>query len=139
MREVPARPADLPDAFVGILPHPLEMCEHRGQELAGHRVVRGKIAAVLRQIRLRRGPARVEHFAEHVELELLARRVADPHRLRALVAGQPVELHLREPALAADAVHDLEVAGMSGHRPLQPLLPRRGLLEVAREQRATAA
>ena len=77
------------------------------------------------------GPRRVQHLAEHVELELLAGLVADAHRLRALVAGQPVELDLGEAALAADAVHDLEVARRAGHRAAQPLVPRLGLLVVA--------
>ena len=51
---------------------------------------------------------RVDHLAVHVELELLVRGVADAHRRRALVAGQPVELALGEPPLARDAVHDLQ-------------------------------
>ena len=62
-------------------------------------------------------------LAEDVELELLARFVADAHRLRVLVAGQPVELDLGEPPFAADAVHDLELAGVSGDGSLQPALP----------------
>ena len=71
-----------------------------------------------------RGERGVGDLPEHVELELLARFVPDAHRLRVLVAGQPVELDLGQPALTADAVHDLEVARIAGDRALQPVLPR---------------
>ena len=71
----------------------------------------------------------VRDLAEHVELELLARLVADAHRLRVLVAGEPVELDLGEPTLTTDAVHDLELARVTGDRALEPVLttqsPRR--------------
>ena len=53
----------------------------------------------------------VEHLAEHVELELLVGAVADPHRARALVAREPVELELGQPVLATRAVHDLGLVG----------------------------
>ena len=95
-------------------------------------MVRGEVAAFLHEVGQRGGQARVEHLAVHVELELPARRVADADRGRALVPGKPVELHLREPPLAAHAVHDLEVARVPGERALQPLLPGGRLLDVAR-------
>ena len=71
---------------------------------------------------------------EDVELELLARFVADAHRLRVLVAGQPVELDLGEPPFAADAVHDLELAGVAGDGSLQPTLPGARFFAVAAQQ-----
>ena len=74
---------------------------------------------------------RVQHLAVHVELELLRRRVADAHRLGPLVAGQPVQLHLRQPPLAGQAVHDVRRGGVAGHRPMQPRPPGVRLLEVA--------
>ena len=37
---------------------------------------------------------RVDHLAVDVELELLVGGVADPHRRRALVPGEPVDLVL---------------------------------------------
>src|SRR5215468_11749858 len=49
---------------------------------------------------------RVHHLAVHVELELMDSGVADAHGRRGLVAGQPVEHELGEPALAAGTVHD---------------------------------
>ena len=75
---------------------------------------------------------RVDHLAVDVELELLARRVADADRRGALVAGEPRELELGEAPLAGDAVHDLQVAGIAGDRAEEPAPPlgrlaRRGL------------
>ncbi len=51
---------------------------------------------------------RVEHHPPHVVLALVVGAVADPHRARALVAGQVVERPLGNVALAPDAVHDLQ-------------------------------
>ena len=51
---------------------------------------------------------RVEHRAVDVVLALQAGVVADPHRPRALVAGEVLERLLAQVALAADAVHDLQ-------------------------------
>ena len=53
-------------------------------------------------------PQHVEQLAVHVELQLLVRAVARPHRRRIRVTGQPIELELGEPALARDAVHRLQ-------------------------------
>ena len=86
--------------------------------------------------RLAGAQQRVHHLAVHVELELLRRGVADPHRLRSLVARQPVELQLGQPPLARAAVHDLDVARVAGDRAQQPVAPRaRLVLEAAAEQR----
>ena len=46
----------------------------------------------------RRLMQRVHHLAEHVELQLAVRRVADAHRLRVLVAGQPAAPPIRSAA-----------------------------------------
>ncbi len=53
---------------------------------------------------------RVEQRAPDVVLLLVVGAVADPHRPRALVAGQVVEALLGEPGLAVDPVHDLQDA-----------------------------
>ena len=75
-------------------------------------------------------------LAVDVELELLEAGVADPHRRRVLVARQPVDLVLGEPALAARAVHDLQVRGVARDRAQQPVAPLDGFLHVAgRHQR----
>ena len=53
---------------------------------------------------------RIEHRPPHVVLILVVGAVADPHRPRLVVARQMLEHLLLEPALAADPVHDLELA-----------------------------
>ena len=79
--EVLARAPHLPDALVGLLP--------RG--CAGSRGPSPR--ATTRRRRARARPAalveRVEDLAVDVQLELLRRGVADPHRRRVLVAGEP--------------------------------------------------
>ena len=77
---------------------------------------------------------RLGDLAVDVELQLRRGGVADPHRPRPLVAGQPLELPLVEAPLAGDPVHDLQLAGIAGDRPQQPLAPRLGLVAVARPQ-----
>ncbi len=74
---------------------------------------------------------RVHHLAEDVELQLRRGRVADPDRPRALVAGQPVELHLGQPPLARQAVHDLQVGGAPRGGAKEPRAPRLGFLDLS--------
>ena len=52
---------------------------------------------------------RVEQLAVDVELALVPRAVADPHRRAVAPARQVRELALGEVVLAADAEHDLQV------------------------------
>ena len=87
---MPARPAHLPDPFVGLVPRRLEVLEQVPLERPGVVV---RVEAVHARL-----VEHVHHLAVHVELELLVRRVADPHRPRALVPRQPVELVLGERA-----------------------------------------
>src|SRR5205085_8177210 len=95
MREVPARAAHFPDALVRLIPDVGEMVDERALEgpvrLAGFEAA----AAALVQ--------GVHHLAEHVELPLPVRRVADAHRPRRLVTGQPRPLELGETPLATEA------------------------------------
>ena len=72
------------------------------------------------------------HLAHHVGLLLLDGGVADPHGRRPLVAGQVVEGVLGQVPRAVDGVHDLEVVGVAGHGPQQPVSPEPGLVGVAR-------
>ncbi len=74
---------------------------------------------------------RVEHLAEDVELHLVVRGVADANRSRFLVAGEPGDLELGQPAFAPDAVHDVELLRLSGGGAQQPLAPGGGLFLVA--------
>ena len=77
---------------------------------------------------------RDHHLAEHVALALADGGVADPHRPRAGVPGEVVEGVLGQAPGAVDGVHDLEVVGVAGHRPQQPVLPELGLVGEARGQ-----
>ena len=115
MGELPAWAAHLPDPLVRLAPPLLEI----PQQVTDERprvVVRGESATA-------RLVEHVEHLAVDVELELLARAVADPNRLRALVAGEPGELELGQAALAGRPVHDLEIVGIAGDRPEEPAPP----------------
>ena len=54
---------------------------------------------------------RVHELAIDVDLQLRERGVADAHGAAALVARQPGQLELRQPALAGDAVDAWSSAG----------------------------
>ena len=73
----------------------------------------------------------IDQLAVDVELQLPRRSVADPHRRGALVAGQVRQLVLVEAPLATEAVHDLDVLRVAGHRPDNPVAPCGRLLDVA--------
>src|ERR671930_1104240 len=127
VREVLRVAADLPDALVGLLPAVDDRARDAAEELPERLV---DLAAVLPV-----DPDRVEELAEDVELELAVRAVSDPHRPRATVALEVGELDLGQEPLAADAIHDLEVLGPSGRRPLEPGHVRLGLVrEPQREE-----
>ena len=117
------RPTDLPDALVGLAPASLEAREQM------------RCSAQALSSRDQAAPPRlveeVEHLAVDVELELLAGAVPDPDRRRALVAGEPVELELRQPPFAGRAVHDLDVVRVAGDGAQQPAPPRACLLDEA--------
>ena len=74
---------------------------------------------------------RVHHFAENIELQLVMRRVADAHRLRVGVARQPRHFPFGQPPLAANAVHDLNLARTAGRRAQEPVAPHLRLVVVA--------
>ena len=77
----------------------------------------------------------VEHLAVDVQLELRAGCVADPDRLRPLVARQPRQLAFREVPLTGRAVHDLQVVRVAGDGSQQPAAPGpRLVLEAVLEQ-----
>ena len=74
---------------------------------------------------------RVHHLAEHVELQLPVRRVADAHRARLLVARKPRHFPFGEAPLARDAVHHLELLRPARDRARQPVAPALRLLVIA--------
>jgi hypothetical protein len=102
-------PADLPDALVRLVPVLLQVADQLQLEQRG--VVVACEAGHVREVQ------GLGDLAVHVELELVRGAVADAHRTRVLVAGQPVELRLAQLAFARDAVHDLQVLGVAGDGP----------------------
>ena len=73
----------------------------------------------------------VHGLAEHVELPLRVRGVADAHRRRLLIAGQPICDPFDQPPFAADAVHDLKLLRAAGDGAQQPFAPGLRLLVIA--------
>ena len=104
MGELPRRAAHLPDAFVGLAPDLLQMVEERELRLPAGFV--GRQAAAARLV------MNVHDLAEDVELQLAMSGVADAHRRRILVTGQPGRGPFGQPPLAGDAVHDLQLTGL---------------------------
>ena len=98
----PPRTSQMP--FVRLAPSPRQIVEHDRPQ------------ARPRSVTLHAGLERLEHrvgdLAEYIDLQLLVGGIADPHRRRVLVAGQPRDDQFRQPALAAYAVHDLHLAGL---------------------------
>ncbi len=122
---MPRLVADLPDALVGAAP-------------GAHRQI-GDLAEELGVVDAQRSAGtaeevpRLEQLTERVELQLPRRAVADPHRRRAAVAGQVVELEFGQEPLAGDSVHDLQVVGSTRAGPLQPALEGGRFGEVAEQ------
>src|SRR6185437_9041704 len=94
------RPADFPDAGIGLRPAAFEMIEQHF--LDALRIVLGLDVVQRRQIE------RVHDLAEDVELLLGVGGIADADRRAALEAGEPGELVLVEAPLTADPIHDLD-------------------------------
>src|SRR3984893_9821945 len=107
--------ADLPNAFVGLPPDLLQMFEEGELRLPSRLVGRESAAARL--------VMDVHDLAKDIELKLAMSGVADANRRRILVAGQPWRGPFRQPPLAGDAVHDLQLTGAAGHRAQQPFAP----------------
>ena len=74
---------------------------------------------------------RVHDLAEDVELQLPGGAVSDPDRRRLLVSGQPVDDLLRQPSLAAHAIHDLDLVRAAGDGADQPIPPGLRLLVIS--------
>ena len=97
--------APLPHPRVGLVAARGRLVDERHQEAPV--IVVGRVAAPMP------APRQIHQLPERVELQLAGRLVADPHRRRAAVAVE-VDLLLDHPALATDAVEDLEVLGVAG-------------------------
>src|SRR6266700_5305577 len=115
MDEMLAPPSHFPDALVRRRPDLLEVGKKSALKIpsfceilqtAGPRMVQ-----------------RVHDLAENVDLQLSRGSVADPDRLRALVARKPGHLPFGKPFLAGKPVHDLNLRGTSRRRSQQPIAP----------------
>src|SRR5262245_17123210 len=99
MREVAqTSAANLPDAFIGPLPHLLEVSDHA--------VVNGPRFLGRLEPHLARAIETAESLTVDVDLELIPGTVADAHGTGFLVAREPVEFQLIQPPLPGNAVHD---------------------------------
>ncbi len=123
MGEVPLVTSYLPETVVGSVPDRFETLENELLQ------VPDRVPVI--HPHLPGGVQRVHQLPVDIDLELCVRRVADPNRPRALVTGQPTELDLRETTFPAQPVHDLEVLGVAGDRPHQPVPPRHSLPPMA--------
>ena len=116
MGEMLLRPANFPDPLIGQRPDPRQMPEKgaadRDAALHGRQTV---------QLGVVQG---VEDFAIDIELRLLDGGIADAHRARALVTRQPGDLPFRQPPLAAEPIHDLQLVRAARHRAQEPVAPR---------------
>src|ERR1700730_1771686 len=120
MNEVLAAAAHLPKTFVRLPPCRCQIIQYDGPP---------RLASFQwRHTCFQRLKHRVGDLAEDVELQLLGGAIADRHRCRVLVSGQPRDGQLRQPSLATDAEHDLDLARAARDRPNQPLAPPRRLL-----------
>ena len=119
---------DLPDALVRLPPVGLQDIHDAALHLPDRFLVRQALPCRLVE--------QVEDLAVDVQLELPRRVVAHANGERVLVAGEPVELELGQAALAAEAVHDPQVARVAGHRAQQPLPPFLRFALVAGQQHA---
>src|SRR5271170_3622301 len=115
--------ADFPDPFVRLPPDFLQMLEERELRLPSRFV--GREAAAARLV------MDVHDLAKDVELKLAMGGIADAHWGRILVAGQPRRGPFRQPPLAGNAVHDLQLTGAAGHRSQQPFAPSLRFVEEA--------
>ncbi len=122
MREGAAFAPHLPDAVVQFAPALLQRLEQHVLQAPG--------LCQRRQVGDAGRIQGVDELAIDVELALPGRTVAPAHGPAALVAGQPGDFQLRQPAIAGDAVHDLQLVGVPGHCAQQPLPPCLGFLAI---------
>jgi hypothetical protein len=124
MCEVLRRPAYFPNSLVRLTPDLRHVTENTAADR--NRAINRWQTMALGHIQS------VEDLAIHIELCLLHRGIADPHRPRAFVPGQPWHLPLRQPPLAPKPVHDLQLVRAAGDGPQQPIPPCAGLVIKSR-------
>src|SRR5947209_9658577 len=94
------------------LPDPLIWLRPPFRGVVDQRHQKPPIIVVGRMTAAMPAPRQVHQLAIRVELPLLGGVVADPYRPGAAVALQALRVSLAEPALAADAVDNLELLRM---------------------------
>ncbi len=122
MGEIALGATNFPQAIVRLVPDLLEMPQHAALQ-------RPRLGG-LRQAALPCEVQCIHDLAVHVELALPERRIADPHRAGTVVSGQPVGLPFEQMPFPVDAIHDLQIRGISRHGTHQPRAPGRGLFDA---------
>ncbi len=132
VREVLLAAARLPDALVDLVPVLAQPVDDPPHVRPG--LVEDRPAVLVEQV------DRVDQLAVDVELALVGRAVADPHRRRVAIARQVRELLLGQLRAPVDPVHDLQRAARPvaplAHAVVEPGHERRGLLGEAEPQQA---
>ena len=120
MCKVLRRPANFPDALVGMVPNPGQVTQNSAADR--DRTVDRRQTVAVRKIQS------VEDLTVDIELRLLDGRVPNPHRARSLVSRQPRHLPFGQPALAPEPIHDLQLVRAARDCPQQPIPPCAGLV-----------
>ena len=128
VREMPPRAAHFPNALVWVAPDFFQVLYQVLLQPPG--------IFVALQAALAGDVHRVHDLAENVELKLLVSRVADADWLGAFISRQPFELQLRQPALARQAIHDVDLRRIAGYCPQEPLAPGQCLVAMAAHHEA---
>ena len=123
MHEVLGIARPFPDPAVGFGPPLGRVVDQRHQEPPV--VVARRVAAPVP------APRQVDELAVGIELELSGGVVPDPDRSRTSVSLEPLDDVAPESALAAHAVHDLEILGVAGGRAHDERAERIGLVDRA--------
>src|SRR5690349_24051025 len=100
--------ANLPQTLVWLTPDRLEVREQFALQRPARFIGTQSALSCLMK--------RVHHFAENIELALAMGGIADADRLRAAVSREPGHLPFRQPPLATQAIHDLNLRRTSGDR-----------------------
>src|SRR5262249_61297828 len=103
--KVTAAASDFPNPIVRLIPDLLQMLDQR--QLLRPRLLDSSKTTLSCLVN------GVHELAVHVELELNGSGVADAHRRRALITGQPRHLPFGELPFTGQAVHDLELVRAS--------------------------
>src|SRR5215469_7539957 len=73
----------------------------------------------------------VGNLPEDIDLQLLCSRIADEYGRGVLIASEPADDQFRQPALPADAVHDLHLMRAAGDGANEPVSPYLGFVVVS--------